>query len=203
MDVVMIPVIEITYYNDHVALPQGNYRNNPREWELYKRECKKRAGFTDIITAFPAGSDFYRVRDLPDSTVKKLVLDLLAENEGEQPIEDRLLPFDGGFVLQINGEARIMPECCCDLLSVHEWDNLVNGKVGFWIGHPEPEVSVAGDTITFITYLSETPVVVSRLDLKNALEQARIELQAFAQRLVALEQAEGWGINNIDKLLVG
>lgn len=204
MDVELIPVIEIPCYNNELVSPQGNYRNNAGEWQLYKQECQKIAGFTDIITAYPLGSDFYRVRDLPDATIKKLVLSILVEKDDGLPLEEMVRLFSGGLILKINGEARIFPECCCDLLSVHDWEQLANGdKTSFWIGHPEPEVAVEGDAITFITYLSETPVVVNRLHLKKALKQAQAELQAFAQRLVALKQAEGWGINNIDNLLVG
>lgn len=216
MNVALVPVIEIYCIDDTIKMPNGSWHEYPAEWEQYHRQCNKMAGFTELLNeAFP-GSSLYRVTDLTTLTLRQLLLNAITKmKEDELDMED-LGPFSGGFILQLNGENKLLPQCCSDLLVIHEWEKLVNDYNGyFWQGHPSPLVTVEGDVITFnveqrapeseqfFPPLPDKLIVVNRLHLKTAIDRAKSELLEFANRLLAIEQAEGWCVEGIVKMLVG
>lgn len=84
----------------------------------------------------------------------------------------------------------------------------------FWQGHPAPLITIDGDAITLNVAYSEawrenftppvpkTIIVIDKLQLKAAIQEARQELLVFSEKLIAAAQAEGLDIPDIDKLLV-
>lgn len=210
MEINLIPVIEITRWSDNIPLPnESPFWEYPDIYDIYNEACLAEAGFPDKMTPYLKGSSFYRLTEVSDAN---LLLQIGQRTEGYEPEE--VCPFDGGYVLNIDGEDRLFPQCCGDLEDIQYWQNIVEGKKEFWQGHPGPVLSFHGNSIRFDLTTGEydetfvpIPVLnifeVDRQALSKAVERAKEELTVFARRLVAINEKEGLNIDGIDELLTG
>ena len=215
MTVELIPVIEIGYNNQDVPTPDKYpYWNYPELWDKYNNESYKKAGFIDDLKPYLAGSSFYRLSEITDNNLKKLVTDHTQElRDGKYESEQASALF-GGYVLRIDGQDKYFPQCCGDLADLQYWKNLASGKEkGFYAGHPEPEVKIQGDKITFDFIVGEldehfapTPneniVHFDIPSLRKAIEIVKTELDKFEHRLEKINQDEELNIDNIGGLLI-
>lgn len=218
MLVELIPVIEIVRYNDHVPMPEGPYWDNRKEWDEYRAVCLEKAGFPDKMMPYSPGSVFFRFNDISDANLKKVVLDQTEktrEEDYEWEEEGYGRSFYGGYVLRVDGEDKYFPQCCCDLSYIRDWESLLTDKrENFYAGHPSPTVKLNDGILTF-DFTITTPVHESFADdvpdkqlsvdmelLRQALANAKIELNEFGERLIRLNETEKLGIPNIDKYLI-
>lgn len=215
MTVELIPVIEIGYNNQDVPTPgKYPYWNYPELWDKYNNESYKKAGFIDDLEPYLAGSSFYRLSEITDNNLKKLVTDHTQELRDGKYEREQASALFGGYVLRIDGQDKYFPQCCGDLADLQYWENLASGKEkGFYAGHPEPEVKVQGDKITFDFTVGEfnehfapTPseniVQFDIPSLRKAIEIVKTELYKFEQRLEKINQDEKLNIDNIGGLLI-
>src|SRR5689334_2419902 len=103
MLVELIPVIEITRFETDVPLPENSRKENPQVWDEYYAASFIQAGIPDKLVPYTTGSWFYRLRDISDANLKKLVIDQTEETREEDYIweEGYGRPFYGGYVLRV------------------------------------------------------------------------------------------------------
>ncbi len=215
MTVALIPVIEIGYNNQDISAPDKYpYWNYPELWDTFNAECYKKAGFTDEFKPYLAGSSFYKLSDITDNNLTKIVLDHTQEFIAGVYERDQVSAFFGGYVIRVDGEDKYFPQCCGDLADIRYWERLAYGDAKcIYTGHPGPEVNIQGDKITldfsvdemdepFSPTPSELILQLDLLALKLAIETVKPELVIFEQRLEKINQAQNLHIDNIGGLLI-
>lgn len=214
MKVELIPVIEIVYSSMDVKTPEKYpYWEYPELWNKYNSENYKIAGFTDELTPYLAGSSFYRVSEITDRNLKKVVIEHTQEMRDGKYERQQASAFFGGYVLRIDDEDKYFPQCCGDLADIHYWEKLANGKDGFYAGHPQPQVKIKGDNIILDFTVGEfdeqfVPTPIENLVhfdipfLLAAIQKVKEELLMFEQRIENINQNEKLNIDNIGKLLI-
>jgi hypothetical protein len=215
MTVELIPVIEIGYNNQDITAPDKYpYWDYPELWDKFNSDSYKKAGFKDELKPYVAGSSFYRLSEITDNSLTKLTIDHTQEMRDGKYGREQVSAFFGGYVLRLVGQDKYFPQCCGDLADIQYWENLANGKEkGFYAGHPEPQVKIQGDKITFDFTVGEfdehfapTPseniVHFAIPSLKKAIETVKTELDTFEQRLEKINQDEKLNIDNIGGLLI-
>jgi len=215
MTIELIPVIETIYCNQDVPTPDRfPYWEYPALYDKYNSDVFKSAGFKDEMKPYLPGSVFLRLSDITDNNLKKIVFDHTQDLRDGKYGREQASAFFGGYVLRIDGQDKYFPQCCGDLADIQYWKNLANGiEKGFYAGHPEPQVKIQGDIITFDFEVGEsdehfapTPgentVCFDILSLKNAIEIVKTELATFEERLEKINQDENLNIDNIGGLLI-
>jgi len=215
MTIELIPVIEIGYNNQGVTAPDKYpYWDNSEIWDVYHEECYQKAGFKDKLTPYLKGSSFYKLSDITDDNLIKLTIDHTQELRDGKYEREQASAFFGGYVLRIDGQDKCFPQCCGDLADLKYWENIANGKEqGFYAGHPEPQVKIHEDKVTFDFTVGEfdehfapTPkeniVQFDIPSLIEAIETVKTELDIFEQRLEKINQDEKLNIDNIGGLLI-
>ena len=215
MKVELIPVIEIGYSNQGIPPPDKYpYWNYPDLWDAYNATCYKKAGFKDRFKPYLAGSSFYRLTDISIDNLIKLTREHTEEMRLGKYNREQASAFYGGYVLRIDGEDKYFPQCCGDLSDIQYWRKLINDKVkSFYQGHPEPEVIIKGEKITFDFTIEEfdehfLPTPADNIisfdipSLKKAIDIVIDELIEFSSILKQINIQENLEIVDIDKLLV-
>ena len=215
MKLELIPVVEFGYNNQDVPKPEKYpYWEYPELWENYNSDSYKKAGFKDEFKPYLAGSSFYRLADITDSNLTKLVIDHTQDLRDGKFEREQACALFGGYVLRVDGQDKYFPQCCGDLADIQYWENLAHGKAkGFYAGHPEPQVKIQGDKITldftvgeFDEHFAPTPseniIHFAIQSLKKAIETVKTELDTFEQRLEKINQDEKLNIDNIGGLLI-
>ncbi len=215
MTVELIPVIEIGYHNQDVPTPDKYpYWDYPELWDKYNSDSYKKAGFKDEIQPHLPGSSFYRISEITDNNLTKIVIDHTQDLRVGKYGREQASALFGGYVLRVDGQDKYFPQCCGDLADIKYWENLASGKEqGFYAGHPVPQVKIQGDKITFDFTVGEsdehfTPTPSENLvhfdipSLKKAIETAIMELDKFEQRLEIINQNEKLNVDNIGGLLI-
>ena len=199
MKVELIPVLEVTYFEQEIETPKcgGPYWEYTNEWEIYNTKCLENAGFKDEFIPFEKASNFYRAIDISEDNLLKIVNDHLDTFENDNWDENDVIPLIGGYVLRINDENKLFPQCCSDLSIIEYWESIIkkeeNGQ--FYIGHPAPKVEIKNNMVNFICNLDGerfTPLVddlitVTFSDLTLAYEKAIEELKILAKKLKNIE----------------
>lgn len=217
MNIELIPVLEITNYNQDFPIPlSGPYWEFPNEWGNYHLATNLLAGFSEHLKPYLFGSSFYKINDLTDSDILKLIhknIDTVSEDE-KLELDDLIMPFSGGFILKIDGIDKYFPQCCSDLSDFKIWEDLLDEEESyFYAGHPSPRIEKTKKTIIFDFLNSEIqeayvpPIFEKQLDvdkgiLKNAIEDTRKELNIFAQKLNRINKTEKLNISEIEKILI-
>jgi hypothetical protein len=76
MKIELIPVIEIGYNNQNIAVPDKfPYWSYPEQWDNYHELSYLKAGFEDKLTPYLPGSSFYKLSDISERNLIKLVKD--------------------------------------------------------------------------------------------------------------------------------
>ncbi|MCA0363011.1 MAG: hypothetical protein LCH67_03150 [Bacteroidetes bacterium] len=214
MTVELIPVIEIGYNNQDIPTPDKYpYWEFPELWDKYNSDSYKKAGFIDVFKPYLAGSSFYRPLEITDSNLTKLVIDHTQEMRDGKYEREQASSLFGGYVLRIDGQDKYFPQCCGDLSDIHYWENLANGKDGYYAGHPQPQVKIDANKIVldfsvdeFDEHFVPTPkdlyVSLDILSLKMAIVIAKQELQTFEIRLERINQDNKLNIDKICELLI-
>lgn len=208
MTIELIPVIEIGYNNQGVQVPDKYpYWDNSELWDEFHTECYRKAGFMDKLIPYLKGSSFYRLTDITDDNLKKLTIDHTQEQK------EQSCSFFGGYVLRIDSQDRLFPQCCGLLADINFWIKISNGQESYYAGHPEPQITFNGNSISFDLTINEfneifqppPPVLLFQVDkteLGIAVEKTKQELVIFAERLERINAEENLQIANIDKVLI-
>jgi hypothetical protein len=215
MTIELIPLIEIGYNNQDIMTPDKSpYWEYPELWDKYNADNYKKAGFKDELKPYLAGSSFYRLSEITDNNLTKLVTDHTQEMREGTYEREQASAFFGGYVLRIDRQDKYFPQCCGDLADIRYWENLAKGKEsGFYAGHPAPQVKIIDDTITFDftvgefdEHFSPTPkeniVHFDIPSLREAIETVKNELETFELRLQKINRDKILDIDNIGELLI-
>lgn len=209
MDIKLIPVMELFRTLDKVELPEkGPYWEYADDWDKYNRQCLKKNGFSEIVS-YTKGSNLYEL-----SKINGNDLLLQIKYRTEDWSLDEICPFDGGYILNVNGEDLLYPQCCSDLGDIESWMLLANGdSQGFWQGHPWPIIDVKNNKIVFDLSVEEfdehfVPIPlkekfeIERASLKRAVDSLAKELDRFAVKLNEINYKEKLGFENLAKILI-
>jgi len=209
MEIKLIPVIELFRISDKVKLPdKGPYWEYVDEWEEYNRQCLEANSFSEI-EPYSKGSNFYELSKISNDN---LLLQIKYRTEGWDL--DQICPFDGGYILNVDGKDLLFPQCCSDLGDLGSWINLSKGDCrSLWEGHPWPIIEVSNDTIMFdltvnefdehfVPIPSEEKFEIDRLALKIAVDNLMKELDEFAVKLNDINDKEKLGFENLVKILI-
>ena len=198
MIIELIPVIEITYFNEVPSPGKGPYWENEDEWENYAEVRLKKAGFKDRFETYKKGSSFYEPSKISLSNLKKIIIDWFEAYDGSN-IDD-ILPLYGGYVLKIVNEEVYFPQCCGDLGDIVYWEKMIEEKKNCnYNGHPAPLLTFSDSEIAFTFNESDeefSPPVPRSLRLKidqleKALEGAKIRLKEFEKNIEEVENEIG------------
>jgi hypothetical protein len=210
----LIPVIEIGYNNQGVTAPiKYPYWDNYELWDKYHEECYFKAGFNDKLIPYLAGSSFFRISDISNENLKKIVIDHTQELRNNEYDREQACSFFGGYVLKVNGLDKYYPQCCGELSDIAYWINLSKGQFSYYEGHPAPQISFDKDFIMldfsvnqhderFEPTPPELKLKIEKLALRKAIENVVIELHSFGDRLKKINEDCGLNIKDIDKLLI-
>ncbi|MFY0675615.1 MAG: hypothetical protein JXQ87_19655 [Bacteroidia bacterium] len=193
METQLIPVIEITYYNETEPPLYGPYWEYEDDWEEYSKKRLRRAGFKDDFESFKKGSSFFEPEKISPNNLIKLIQDWFANYDGANT--DDITPFYGGYVLNVKNDNVFFPQCCGDLSDIIYWRKLAyEGQVSFHHGHPEPMARFENTTIhfEFNESIEEfAPPTFDKLsipkdDLKKAYDNACKSLENFEQNILTI-----------------
>lgn len=214
MRVELIPVIEITNYDQDIPTPgKGPHWEYPDEWENFRISSSKTAGFSTNFRSYSKGSFLYRTSDISDADL--LVLIKCKINSIGDDTENFISAFDGGYILKINGKDKYFPQCCSGLDDIDSWNNLMDEKNTnhFYMGHPSPIVTQIGNKVifnfvdhsideSFTPPIPEQLIEIEKSLLQNAIETAKNELNLFSERLTRISKSENLNIPDIEKILI-
>jgi len=217
MKIELIPVIEITNYDQDIATPvSGPYWKFPDDWEAYNIATNSKAEYSDKLRTYVKGSSFYKISEINDEDLLKIIHKEIAIQQTEENlgINDLTSPFSGGYILKIDDVNKYFPQCCGNLGDIEDWINLFEDQDPyFYMGHPSPQIKKIGNKIIFDFLNSEIqdpyvpPVLEDQLEvdeneLKIAVGDAKKELDTFANKLIRINSTKNLNIPEIDKILI-
>lgn len=208
----LIPVIEITNYDQEIDSPEkGPSLEYPDEWDNYNQKCNFHAGLLEPLIPYKKGLFFYQFSAISDNNLKTLILKETLELRTNEIERENVLPFYGGCILRVDGEDILFPQCCSDLSCFESFESLFfSNNINFYQGHPSPIITNENEyfSFDFVTDESFFPhVVLNKLlirieDLKVAVQEAKLEFKVFAERVKRIAKNENLGIDSIDTLLI-
>lgn len=217
MKVELIPVIEIRYSSEEIALPEkGPYWAYAAEWEQYREACCAKAGFSERFKPYVAASSFYKLSEITEEDLLKIIEKEIEvqQTEDELGVDDVVCALSGGYVLRVDEQDVYFPQCCGDLADVRVWEDLCAGNSRFFFaGHPSPKFSLKDNCVVFDFVKTDTgepfappvPVNVLEIDvamLQHALADAKKELDLFGERLVVVNETFNLQIKRIREVLI-
>lgn len=204
----LIPVMEIWWSSDDFVCPvSGPYWMYPDEYAKANATCLVASGY-EPMQSYTKGSGYYELSTVTDAN---LLLEIRKRTEGFQTEE--VCPFDGGYILNINGKDMLFPQCCGDLSDIQYWKELADKEYKlFWQGHPQPFIRIQGDKIImelddegledFVPPPSERLLTFDVNDLRAALETVIPKISVFASRIDKIAKANSLDIENPGNILV-
>ncbi|WP_210149856.1 hypothetical protein [Chryseobacterium scophthalmum] len=74
MIIELIPVIEITNYDNDIPLPlNGPYWEYSEDWENYHIQTNVKAGYSKDLKSYSKGSSLYQINEISDADLLKLI----------------------------------------------------------------------------------------------------------------------------------
>ncbi len=215
MKVELIPVIDLTNYSHNVTLSELEpYWENPDVWQNYREKCYLKLGFKDKFIPYYKGSGFYRPKDISDDNLIKIIEDRLNKFSPEYlkaDFQNKCFDLYGGYVLKINNQDILFPQCCSLIADWQEWGSLIKGKsydgyiVDYGISHPAPKIECVDQKVIFNCsdkYKEFSPpptkekIVVDLADLEIAYDKMILELKELETRLLGLSKKINYPVDN-------
>ncbi|MBO0356356.1 hypothetical protein J0X19_00225 [Hymenobacter sp. BT186] len=163
------------------------------------------------ISPFAVNTPFYRITDIPLGAIKALAkAHLQGYFDGERIIEEQC-SFFGGYVLRIDGQNTLFPQCCGELSDIVYWKHVAKYNRGAYCnGHPAPEVLFTTDMVLFdcrVDYEEFRPytpleIQVAKSALSAAYDQALLELEVFARQLEQIQLELPTPVESIAHVLI-
>jgi len=203
MDLELIPLIELHYYDEDVNSPSGSSSELPKEWDKYNEKGFALAGFKDKFQPYESGSWLYKLNEITESNLIKIVEKYFEEFELDESLtDDNIKPLDGGYILKTINKNLLYPQCCGNLGDIDSWEGIINpNNTYFWNGHPTPIIIQKNENIVFdLTDMNQKEISIDREKLKTALQETKKQLSNFSKRINKLEN--NYGIDNLGEKLI-
>jgi len=185
---------------------QGELEHYRQGWQSYWSKQRVRSRDT-ALPGWMSVASLMPVSEISDTIIGEVVL----RHKHDLDYED-LTAFFGGYVLTENSHAILRPQCCGTLGDILSWKKLIAEDVtNQYIcpeGHPNPEVVVEANTLTFSCYdeyekfwePAPDKYRLTKNELEVAVHRAEKELLEFASKV------DHWGklngISNLSQTLV-
>ena len=163
------------------------------------------------IPPFAANTPFYRIAGIPLSAIETLVkVHLRGYFDGKWAIEEQC-GFFGGYVLCLDGQNVLFPQCCGELSDILYWKHLAKySRSAYYNGHPVPEVTFTNDEVVFdcrndyeeFRPFAPLEIRVAKSALSAAYDQALGELEVFARQLEQVQYDLPLPVENIAHVLI-
>jgi hypothetical protein len=216
MSISLIPVIDISNFQEDIPSPnEGPYWECADDWEHYHLQCNKKAGFSAEFVPYAKGSSFYKIDTITDNDLLLAIMQEIKAQESDEEDDEKIgCPFDGGYILQVEGIDKYFPQCCGNLSDIAQWENVIQGNVAFFFcGHPSPAVTVVENIIRFdfgnteikepfAPPVKENLIEIEKTELAEAINELKQELNTFRKRLLKINSEAGLNIPNIDNWLI-
>ncbi|WP_165020560.1 hypothetical protein [Dysgonomonas sp. ZJ279] len=215
MNIRLIPVIDITYYDQNiVSSTNGPYWEHTDEWSLFNKKCLKAAGFEGEMNPYSKGCSLYELAKITNRNLTKLVFDEIKDIDKDGNDMDCVGSLSGGYILNVDDEDILYPQCCGSLNDIKSWEELIGDEdLSFWIGHPSPSIIKNENSIVFdlehsnvnenyVPNPNKFIVEVNKNSLTKAIDDAKLQLEIFSVQLLAINATNQWNISDIDKLLI-
>lgn len=214
MKVELIPVIKIEYNDHEIIVPDKYpYWTYPEMWDIFNYKRFKKAGFQDDFKPYLPGSSFYRLNDISDKNLTKIIIDHTQNFREGKYQREQANSLNGGYVLKIDGKDKYYPQCCGELSDITYWERISNGQNSYYEGHPTPLIKFENDRIVLdfsVTEFDEpfkpTPpeniISIEIFLLKRAVENVKKELKLFEERIININKDEKLFIKDIGGLLI-
>ncbi|NVO86202.1 hypothetical protein [Hymenobacter terrestris] len=187
MHVELVPVIEVNIQEEEVA-----------------QALRK-------ISPIAPGTYFYRISDLDSAILIVLAKSHLKGYFNGMWTLEEVYPFFGGYVLRINDQNTLFPQCCGELSDIIYWKHLaIYARSAYYHGHPEPSIRFTNTEVIFTCqdeseeFQPTTPVEirVAKPALADAYTRVLVELVSFARKLDLVQQALQLPVESISGLLI-
>lgn len=124
----LIPVLDIGYHSQELPAPALYPREqHAAAWDAYAAHSHARAGFPEPLHPFAPGLPYYRAAAVAPGNLPKVLTDHLAGYfSGEWPLAETCALF-GGYVLRLDGQNALFPQCCGQLSDIIYWKRLTQG----------------------------------------------------------------------------
>ena len=165
----------------------------------------------DSVTPFAPGMPFYRTSALDIPTLEILTkAHLQGYFDGEWQLEETCT-FFGGYVLRIDGQNALFPQCCGELGDIIYWKHLAcYGRAAYHNGHPRPNVVFTNREAIFdcrddfeeFRPATLAEIRVNRTALVGAYEQAVQELAVLARHIELVQQTLQLPVESLSELLI-
>ncbi|MEM7180563.1 MAG: hypothetical protein AAF518_06605 [Spirochaetota bacterium] len=204
----LIPVIEFPTVKDAESrqTPTGTSWTNPEEWEMYyKRELAK--NYSSVYEPIAPGSFQYRLFDL-DLKVLQELIDL---HTADLPLQESCA-FFGGYVLVVDGQNTLYPQCCGLLSEIQDWQKLLQPSFEpFYLmeQHPSPRFELHDKEIHIISRddfepfvpITQEKLVLGCTELQQAVLRLVQELEEFSRKMDSTF-AKKYGVSSIAEILL-
>ncbi len=213
----LIPVVEIFISNPKVDFPEhGPSWEYASEWHEYNEKCLELAGFSKNLKSYFKATSFYEVNKITTADLVQLIeLEIQKQQSDEEKgVDDLACAFDGGYVLKVNDENILYPQCCSDLSDIQTWKDLLDKDSSFFYsGHPSPRITKTENELFFDFVNTETTekfappvpyetIKIEKNSLASAIKNAEKELELFSKKLQTVNIENKMGIKNIVEVLI-
>jgi len=196
----LVPVMELepsSFSKSELPFPNETGSESPQAWDEYWRNSLNQSGISDL-EPYELGSWLVPLQQiLSKSKTFELILKSELQNyecSNSNPDPDEFSSLSGGFIIEVNGDAIIYPQCCGSLENISEWKHFAlsenDEEEMLWIGHPWLMVkSLDKDTLQLRKTAEygepDEPVIitVNKKELLTALISCESELQKLNELL--------------------
>ncbi|MCB2378978.1 hypothetical protein LGH70_15360 [Hymenobacter sp. BT635] len=162
-------------------------------------------------TPFSPGLPFYRTTDLTPSAVLALTkAHLQSYFAGTSTLEEQLSLY-GGYVLRIDGQNALFPQCCGQLADIIYWKHVAKcGTDAYYEGHPAPVATFTPDEVILhchneheAFYPNTAPEIrLNRQALAAAYDKAVQELGILAAPITQVGKELGLPVEDLAQMLI-
>jgi hypothetical protein len=203
----VIPVIELPTrkWDEAGPTPMHPLSKHLSEWESYWDKLQKVSGYNRAYKRITPGICLYRLDQFTNIDDISLIVQrhLHPANDLEEVRIQDSTPLFGGYILNIENDLKLYPQCCCDLGDFMTWNSILrpgfNKAYLFKLsgGHPSPIVTKKGLQVLFTCQdddddsfnpKTDENIIIHIDQLREALKQTSKELFSFASFIDTLSE---------------
>ena len=195
----LIPVLELEpglYANQKREIPESS---DSEAWHTYWKKSLANSGIENL-EPYEYNSWFVPLGSIFEPKIMAAVLDQrlsltkIRSQNTSLSLEERISPLPGGYILEIDENTKIRPQCCGTLEDLHNWKHTLQAsgvdEQMLWIGHPWLMASSVDskylrlrETVEYGEPIDLIEVQVEKKKLEQAIQEAETVLLAFGDRL--------------------